>query len=117
MLNDMKKVTIYHNNRCSKSREALSILQQENLEIEIIEYLKESLSYDKIKNIYNLLDEEDKSKFIRVKEKEYDNITNDIIDSVVKFPKLLERPIIILGNKAIIARPMDKLYNLLKEEK
>jgi arsenate reductase len=106
-----EKISIYHNNQCSKSREALSILKDEGVDFEIIEYLKIELSSNDIKDLLNklgisaldLMRKGEKDYIENVKGKELSE--NELIDLLVKFPKLIERPIVIKGNKAIIGRP------------
>ena len=106
-----EKITIYHNNQCSKSREALGILKDEGVDFEIIEYLKVEQSSNEIKDLLNKLGI---SAFDLMRKGEKDYIENvkgkelseeKLVDLLVKFPKLIERPIVIKGNKAIIGRP------------
>ena len=109
---------IYHNPKCSKSRQALQYLQDNNYDYEIIEYLNNPPTHNEIHNILKLLNTDIKT-ILRNKEKEYKlhNITNlvdnKIIDIVIANPILLERPIIIANNTACIARPLDNLINML----
>jgi len=114
-------ITIWHNNRCSKSREAKAILEESSLEFEVFEYLKDEISGEKIKEIIALLGISNIRDMMRTKEAEYKmlDLTNEnksddeLIGAMVLFPKLIERPIIIKENKAVIARPMENLTNLL----
>ena len=106
-----EKITIYHNNQCSKSREALGILKDEGVDFEIIEYLKVEQSSNDIKDLLNklgisandLMRKGEKDYIENVKGKELSE--EKLVDLLVKFPKLIERPIVIKGNKAIIGRP------------
>ena len=106
-----EKITIYHNNQCSKSREALGILKDEGVDFEIIEYLKVEQSSTEIKELLKklgisaleLMRKGEKDYIENVKGKELPE--EKLIDLLVKFPKLIERPIVIKGNKAIIGRP------------
>jgi arsenate reductase len=106
-----EKITIYHNNQCSKSREALGILKDEGVDFEIIEYLKVEQSSNEIKDLLNklgisandLMRKGEKDYIENVKGKELSE--EKLVDLLVKFPKLIERPIVIKGNKAIIGRP------------
>ena len=106
-----EKITIYHNNQCSKSREALGILKDEGVDFEIIEYLKVEQSSNEIKDLLNklgisandLMRKGEKDYIENVKGKEVSE--EKLVDLLVKFPKLIERPIVIKGNKAIIGRP------------
>ena len=112
-------ITIWHNAKCSKSREAKAILDNINEEIEVFEYLKSELSTDKIKDIKNLLGLDDIKDMLRKKETEYkelnieDKTEDEILEILLKYPKLIERPIIIKDQKAVIARPMENLTNII----
>ena len=106
-----EKIIIYHNNQCSKSREALGILKDEGVDFEIIEYLKVEQSSNEIKDLLNklgisandLMRKGEKDYIENVKGKELSE--EKLVDLLLKFPKLIERPIVIKGNKAIIGRP------------
>jgi arsenate reductase len=113
-------VKIYHNPRCSKSRDALKLLQAQGIQPEIIEYLKTPLSIAELKTLLQKLALQPREA-MRTKEAEYkDNILDDIdlsedvlIDALHRIPKLLERPIVVVDEKAVIARPAEKLLALL----
>ncbi len=115
------KTVIYHNPKCSKSRQALQLLNDNNISIEIVEYLKTPLNTAQIKNLLNLLKLDIRS-IIRSNEPTYidNNLSNpslseqEILDIVVKYPILLERPIVIHNNKAIICRPPELILELIK---
>jgi len=112
-------ITIWHNNRCSKSREAKTILEESNLDFEVFEYLKNDFSKEELLRVMAQLKISDVKDMLRHKETEYKELDianksqNEILDLVVQNPKLVERPIIIKDNKAVIARPMENLTNLL----
>jgi len=112
-------IQIWHNNRCSKSREAKAILEEANLEFEVFEYLKNDFSKEELLRLMAQLKLSDIKDMLRKKETEYKELDianksqNEILDLVVQNPKLVERPIIIKDNKAVIARPMENLTNLL----
>jgi len=114
-------ITIWHNTKCSKSREAKSILDNINDDVEVFEYLKDKLTTEKIKEVKGLLGLDDIKEMLRKKETEYkelniENKTEDeILEILLKYPKLIERPIIIKNSKAVIARPMQNLTDLLSE--
>lgn len=112
-------ITIYHNPRCSKSREGISFLENLNLEFETIKYIDESISKEELKSILKKLNYR-AIELIRTKEKiwieNYKNMQlseNEIIDIMIESPKLIERPIVINGDKAIVARPSEKIRNIL----
>ena len=112
-------IQIWHNNRCSKSREAKTILEESNLDFEVFEYLKNDFSKEELLKLMIQLKIKDIKDMLRHKESEYKELDianksqNEILDLVVQNPKLVERPIIIKDNKAVIARPMENLINLL----
>ena len=112
-------ITIWHNNRCSKSREAKAILEESGLEFDVFEYLKNDFSKEELLRLMAQLKISDIKDMLRHKETEYKELDianksqNEILDLVVQNPKLVERPIIIKDNKAVIARPMENLTNLL----
>ncbi|MBR9727110.1 arsenate reductase (glutaredoxin) [Shewanella intestini] len=116
----MTIATIYHNPRCSKSRETLALLQANNAEVTIIEYLKTPPTTDEIKHILTLLELEPR-QMMRTKELEYkqqnlaDTALNSqaLIAAMVATPKLIERPIVLANGKAIIGRPPENVINIL----
>lgn len=115
----MAVITIYHNPKCSKSRQALQIIQDQGLEPEIILYLKNPPDHKAINHILSLLHCKP-IEIIRDKEAPYHELglglkstKNDIINAIISAPILLERPIVIYGNKAVIARPPEKVLEIL----
>ena len=112
---------IIHNPRCRKSREALKILIEKKLNPVIIEYLKQNLNKTQIKEIISLLKQEDLNKIIRKNESIYKERYREkkfsepeLINAIFENPILLERPIVIKGNRAIIGRPPEKILDLFK---
>ncbi len=116
-------IKIWHNNRCSKSREAKAILEESGQEFEIFEYLKDKFTKDDLKAIMIQLSILDIRDMLRHKEDEYKELDisnhlktqDEILDLVVVNPKLVERPIIIKEDKAVIARPMQNLVDLINK--
>jgi arsenate reductase len=111
-------VKIYHNPRCSKSREGLKTLELITSEFEIIRYLDDVPSVGEIEEILDMLDM-DAIDLVRTKEsiwkenfKDKELSEEEIILAMAEFPKLIERPIVINGEKAVIARPADKIKEL-----
>jgi arsenate reductase len=116
---------IYHNPRCSKSRQTLEIIKEKNLNLEIILYLEKGLEVSEIKEILQLLKNTDSQisigSIIRKNEIEYkeNNLSDknlneeELINIISKFPKLLERPIVINGKKAKIGRPPEDILEIL----
>ena len=109
---------IYHNPRCSKSRQTLALIKQKTENYEIIEYLNEPLEFDD----YKIILEKMKLKpinLVRKKEtiwkekyKGLEMSDNDIIKALVDNPKLMERPIVTTDTQAIIGRPPENVLNL-----
>lgn len=109
----------YHNPRCGKSREALKILQEKGIEPEIIEYLKDIPTHAELENILQKLDM-DAEDLLRKNEKVYKEMYKgkDLddakwIDAMIAEPKLIERPIFINGDKAVVGRPPEKVLELI----
>ena len=116
----MKNVTIYHNPRCSKSRQTLQIIKDNGIQPTVVEYLKVPLKKSELDNISRLLNKRPKD-YVRKNESDFkeNNIKNiiendiELINKMVKFPKIIERPIVILGEKAVIGRPPENVLELL----
>ena len=116
----MSAYKIFHNSRCSKSRQALRILQDNNCEIEIINYLEIDLNAALIKDVLKKLSLKPRD-ILRTSEQYYkdnnlkeDNLSDDdLIDYMIKHPKLIERPIVIKGQKAVLGRPPENVLELL----
>ncbi len=114
-------ITIYHNPRCSKSRETLKLLQEKGIEPEIREYLKEIPSADELRAILARLGIGARD-LLRKKEAEYkeaglddQSLSDDaIIDAMTRFPKLIERPIVINGDRARIGRPPESVLEIIE---
>ncbi len=112
------KTVIYHNPRCSKSREALALLNDKNLEVEVIEYLKDKPTVKQLKELINLLGIKP-IQLIRTKEDVFKPCKNkqltedEYITLMTEFPILIERPIVVKGNKAVIGRPPQMVLDIL----
>lgn len=113
-------IEIWHNPRCSKSRDSLKYLEETNKEFEIKEYLKEELTKEELVNILVKLDLKAKD-IIRNTESFYKELNvkdisdeNELIEVMIKNPKLIQRPIIVKDNRAVIGRPLEKVKGLLK---
>ena len=110
---------IYHNPRCSKSRQGLAILEASNISFDVIEYLKNPVSKEELINIIKLLkikpiDLVRKNEAIWKENYKGNSLTDDeIIGAMVLHPKLIERPIVISNNKAVIGRPPELIKTLL----
>ena len=116
----MKSIlTVYHNPRCRKSREALSYVNQLNIDYNIVLYLTNPLNKISFKNLLSKLkikaiDLVRKNELLWKSEFLKKNLNEDkIISIMIANPKLIERPIIEYQDQAIIGRPIEKLYNFL----
>lgn len=112
-------ISIYHNPRCSKSREGLAILENEKTDYQVIKYMDELLTVEKLKEIIQLLKIKP-IELVRTNEaiwkENYKNLElsdDDVISALAKHPNLIERPIVINGNKAVIGRPPQKILDIL----
>ncbi len=110
--------TVYHNPRCSKSRIAVNYLEEKGAEIEVVEYLKEQPTREEFKNVIAQLGIKPE-ELVRKGEAIYKeqfrgkSLSDDQwIDAMLEFPKLIERPIVILNGKAVVARPVEKIEEL-----
>ena len=112
-------ITMYHNPRWEKSRKTLQLLRDNGHEPNIIEYIKNPPNIKELSEICNVLQLRP-SDIIRKGEKEYKELNisklhrdKDLIEEIVKNPKLMERPIVIKGEKGIIGRPPENVLKLL----
>ena len=110
---------IFHNPRCRKSRETLQILHDNKVEPEIVLYLEEKLSQKQMKDVLKMLGmkaEELLRKGEAIYKEKYKgkDLTEDQwIKAMIENPKLIERPIVIKGNKAVLGRPPENVKELL----
>ena len=113
-------VTIYHNPRCSKSRQTLQLLRDKGVEPNIVEYLKAPPSASEIKNILDILKMAPRD-LMRKKEAPYSergladkSLSNlELIEAMRAEPVLIERPIVVRGDKAALGRPPENVLTLL----
>lgn len=116
----MSKYTLYHNPRCSKSRDALKLLQEKGVDVDVVLYMEKPPSVAELKKIVGQLGIEAK-QLLRTKEAEYKalNLQNEtqekvILEAMHAHPKLMERPILIADGKAVLGRPPENILSLLK---
>lgn len=112
-------IKVYHNPRCSKSRMALSYLSEKGLNFKVIEYLKENPSKSELSNLIKELGISP-NDLVRKGEEEYKSLKNkesftdeDWINAMTVYPKLIERPIVVKNGKAVVARPTEKIDEIL----
>ena len=118
-MSNEKAITIYHNPRCGKSRTALAILSEQGIEPTIIEYLKNPPSKGELRAIAKKLGMKPE-QLVRKGEDVYkENFASRTmtdeqwLDALTQHPILIERPIVIKGDKAVIGRPPEKISELL----
>lgn len=112
-------IKIYHNPRCSKSRDSFNLLTEKGLDFETRAYLKTPPSQEELEDLLQKLDYK-AAQLIRKTEPAYKEhfkgktlSESEWIQAMLEYPKLIERPIIIVGDKAVVARPIEKLMDLL----
>lgn len=112
-------ITIYHNPRCSKSREGLTYLEDKGVSYKITKYLDEPLTKEELTDLLRKLNYTP-IELVRTKEAIWKELTQDkdlsddeIIEAMVAHPRLIERPIIINGDKAVVARPTENIDKVL----
>ncbi|MBT5914027.1 MAG: arsenate reductase (glutaredoxin) [Rhodospirillaceae bacterium] len=113
-------VIIYHNPRCSKSRQALSLLHEKNIDTDIVEYLKSPPTVSELKDILLKLGYKPR-QLLRKNEQIYKDLElgsdgktdDDLVNAMVDNPILIERPIIISGDQVTIGRPPESILDIL----
>lgn len=112
-------ITIYHNPKCSKSREGVCFLEEKGIEFEAFKYLDEKITKRELTSIIKKLKIKP-IELVRTKEKIWQENYEDkelsdaeVIAIMLKNPILIERPIIINGNKAVIGRPIEKIFDII----
>ncbi|MFV7790523.1 arsenate reductase (glutaredoxin) [Aliarcobacter lanthieri] len=117
----MQDIQIWHNQSCSKSRDAMDLLNEKNIKVEVINYLENPPSIEELKDILKKLNikakellRDNEELYVTLNLKDEDN-EEKIIEIMVQNPILIQRPIIIKGQKAVIARPIENLKELLNE--
>ena len=116
---EISMITIYHNARCSKSREGVCFLENTDTPFEVVNYLENTPTTQELEDLLKKLNLEP-IDLVRKKEsiwienfKGKELTSTEIIQAMVAHPKLIERPIVVKGNKAVIARPTEKINELL----
>ena len=116
----MTQNRLWHNPRCSKSRQTFKILESNNVNLTIVKYLEEPLEFNQLKEILDLLKLQPR-ELMRKHEKPYkeQNLANpdlteeDLINAMINHPILIERPIFICNNQAVIGRPPENVLKLI----
>jgi len=111
-------IKIWHNSRCSKSRNAFNYLKDKNIEFEVVEYLKKDISLDELREVLSRLNMKP-SDLVRKKEAIYkelglkDASEEELLSAMVQNPKLIERPIVDNGKVAVVARPLEEIEKVI----
>ena len=113
-------ITIYHNPRCSKSRQTLELLNQRGIEPIIVEYLNTPPTHQQLDSVLRGLDMQPRD-FMRTGEAEYrelglddENLSRDqLIAAMLNTPKLIQRPVVIAGDQIVIGRPPEAVLTIL----
>jgi arsenate reductase len=112
-------ITVWANDRCSKSRGAEALLQERGVDYLRIPYLEQAPSRGEIERVLALLGTDDPRILIRDGEPEYAELglatasRDELLDALSRHPSLLQRPVVIRGNRAVVARPAEKVLDLL----
>ena len=114
-------VVIYHNPRCSKSRETLALLEKKNIQPQVVKYLEEPLSVALLKELYAQLGLTQVRDMMRTKEDLYKELNladvslsdDALFTAMVENPKLIERPIVVANGKARHGRPPEQVLDIL----
>ncbi|MFK5976027.1 MAG: arsenate reductase (glutaredoxin) [Sulfurovum sp.] len=116
----MSKIIIWHNPKCSKSRNVNELLIERNIDAEVFRYLDEPITINELSDILKMLDMKPK-ELMRQGEEIYKelNLKDEedeakLIEVMIANPKLIERPIVIKGNRAVIGRPIENVVELLE---
>ena len=116
----MSQVTIYHNPRCSKSRQTLQLIEEKGVQPEIVLYLDTSPNAEEISSLLKKLGIDARALLRKGEDAYKENNLSDtslseqaLIDAMAKFPKLIERPIVVKGQKAVLGRPPENVLALL----
>jgi len=110
---------IYHNSRCSKSRDSFNLLTEKGIEFETIEYLKTPLTKEELTDLLAKLNIPAKDLIRKGEAAFKENFKGkelseeQWVEAMLEFPKLIERPIVVKGDKAVIGRPIEKVIELL----
>jgi arsenate reductase len=115
----METIKIWHNPRCSKSRDSFKLLEEKGIDAEVVKYLEDVPTKEELKELLGMLDMSAR-ELMRTKEVVYKELNlkdesseEALIEAMVANPKLIERPIVIRGDKAVIGRPIEKVIELI----
>ncbi|PSW09783.1 arsenate reductase (glutaredoxin) [Photobacterium sanctipauli] len=114
-------ITIYHNPRCSKSRQTLALLEENGVTPDVVKYLEDTPSAEQLQTLLKQLGYSSAREMMRTKEAIYkelalgeDSVTEQqLFDAMAENPKLIERPIVVNGDKAAMGRPPEQVLTIL----
>ncbi|WP_372883195.1 arsenate reductase (glutaredoxin) [Psychromonas sp.] len=116
----MTNIIIYHNPRCSKSRETLALLEAQNIDLQVVRYLETPPTAEQLQSIIKLLGFDSARQLMRTKEDLYKTLklkeqNNEalLLQAMVDNPKLIERPIVLANGKAAIGRPPESVLQII----
>ena len=112
-------IKIYHNPRCGKSREALQYLEEKNLDHTVVKYMDEPLTFNQLEELldmlgmfpFELIRQNEQIWKDEFSEKDMDD--NELIYLMVEYPQLMQRPIVVNGEQAVVARPANRIDDIL----
>jgi len=118
----MTDVTLYHNPLCSKSRAVLALLEENDVDLDIVYYMDNPPDVKQLKSLLRKLGLGVRD-VLRRSEEDYETLGLDdddladeiVLDLLAKHPQLLQRPIVVIGNKAIIGRPPERVLTFIEE--
>jgi len=115
----MAKISIWHNPRCSKSRNSMALLEEKGVDVEVLKYIDKPPTKEELKTLLSQL-AMNARELMRTKENAYKELglkdvedEEQLIEAMVTNPKLIERPIVIKDGKAVIGRPIENVVELL----
>lgn len=116
----MTDYTIFHNPRCSKSRQTLALLEENGIQPDIVKYLDDTPDTETLKTLIKKLGLANAHDLVRHKEADYkaaglssESSDDDVVAAMVQYPKLIERPIVVRGNQAVLGRPPENALQLM----
>jgi arsenate reductase (glutaredoxin) len=114
-------VSVYFNPDCTNCQTAEGMLRERGIEADYVRYLEKAPSREDLEDVLTKLGTDDPSEIIRTKEPEYEELglaqasRDELLDAMVSHPILIQRPIVIHGDKAVVARPPERLLALFDE--
>ncbi|HEY2205724.1 MAG TPA: arsenate reductase (glutaredoxin) [Pseudonocardia sp.] len=115
------EITVWHNPRCSKSRGVLALLEERGLRPEVVRYLDSAPDRDELVDVLRRLGTDDPGTIVRTGESRYRELglagadADTLLDALVANPVLIERPIVLRGDRAVVARPPERVLELLED--